>query len=109
METGPIDWPLFGKQVGLGLVLGFAIGYVAKKALKVAVIAAGILVLTLVALQHYEFISINWQEIESVYNRSVNPPGGLDSQLRGWLDSLAAVIPGAGGFTVGFFWGLKKG
>jgi len=108
LETGPIDWPLFGKQVGLGLVLGFAIGYAAKKALQIALVALGLLVLTLVVLQSYGFISIHWNQIESVYNQSL-PPDGLDSVLRGWIDSLAAIIPGAGGFTIGFFWGLKKG
>ena len=109
MNSGPIDWPVFGKQVGLGFVLGFAIGYVAKKALKIALVAVGILVLALVVLQNYGFISIHWQEIESVYNETLNPPGGLDSVVRGWVDSLAAVLPGAGGFTIGFFLGLKKG
>lgn len=109
MDTGPIDWPLFGKQVGLGLVLGFAVGYAAKKALQIAFVAIGLLVLTLVVLQNYGFISIHWQQIESVYNQSINPPGGLDAALRGWVDSLAAIIPGAGGFTIGFFLGMKKG
>ena len=108
MDTGPIDWPLFGKQVGLGLVLGFAIGYAAKKALQIAFIALGLLVLTLIVLQSYGFISIHWNQVESVYNRAI-PPEGIDSVVRGWIDSIAAIIPGAGGFTIGFFWGLKKG
>lgn len=109
LETGPIDWPVVGKQVGLGMLLGFAVGYVAKKALKIAFIVTGILFLTLVGLQHYDVISINWARIEAAYSQAVNPPGGFDSLLRGWVDSLAAVIPGAGGFAVGFFWGMRKG
>jgi len=106
---GPIDWPLVGKQVGLGMLLGFAVGYVAKKAVKVALIVAGVLFLILAGLQHYDLISINWTRVEAVYSQAVNPPGGLDNALRNWVDSLAAVIPGAGGFAVGFFWGLRKG
>lgn len=109
MAQGPIDWPVVGKQVGLGLVLGFAVGYAAKKALQVAFVVTGVLLLTLVALQNYGFISIHWTQIEAVYNKSINPPGGFDAALRGWLDSLAAIVPGAGGFTIGFFWGMKKG
>lgn len=104
-----IDWPLIGKQVGLGALLGFAVGFAAKKALKVALVVAGILFLVLVALQHYEFISINWTRIEAAYSQAVSPPGGLDAVIRGWIDSLAAVIPGAGGFAVGFWWGMRKG
>lgn len=109
MAWGPIDWPLLGKQVGFGLVLGFAVGYAAKKFLQIAFITVGVLLVVLVALQHYELISIHWARIEAVYNDAVNPPGGLDAAVRGWVDSLAAVIPGATGFALGFFWGLRKG
>ncbi|MFO7319351.1 MAG: FUN14 domain-containing protein [Clostridia bacterium] len=106
---GSIDWPVIGQQVGLGMLLGFAVGYLAKKALKVALVVAGILFLILVGLQHYDFIAINWTRIEETYSQALNPPGGLDAVIRGWVDSLAAVIPGAGGFAVGFFWGMRKG
>ena len=106
---GPIDWPIIGKQVGLGLVLGFAVGYAAKKAIQVAFITVGLLLLILVGLQNAGFISIHWSAVEAAYNQYVNPPGGFNTVFTGWLNSLAAVIPGAGGFTVGFFWGLKKG
>lgn len=109
LADSPIDWPLVGKQVGLGVLLGFAVGYVAKKAIKIALIAAGILFLLLVGLQHFDFISINWSRIEAAYSQAINPPGGLDGVVMGWVDSLAAVIPGAGGFAVGFFWGVRKG
>lgn len=109
MTVGPIDWPLFGKQVGMGVVLGFAVGYAAKKFLRIAFIAVGILLVILVALQHYELISIHWARIEAVYTEAINPPGGFESVVRGWVDSLAAVIPGAGGFALGFFWGLRRG
>ena len=104
-----IDWPVVGKQVGLGLLLGFALGYTAKKALKVALVATGLLLLVLVGLNEVGFISIHWTKIEAAYNETLNPPGGFGQLLQGWVDSLAAVIPGAGGFTLGFFLGLKKG
>lgn len=109
METGLIDWPMIGKQVGLGALLGFAVGFAAKKALKIALVAVGALFLALVALQHYEFISVDWTKIEAAYSQALNPPGGLDAVVRGWVDSLAAVLPGAGGFAAGFFWGMRKG
>src|SRR5690606_29942379 len=41
----PVDWPLLGGQIGLGVLLGFAVGYTAKKALKIGLILLGILVL----------------------------------------------------------------
>ena len=60
-------------------------------------------------VEHYEFISVDWTKIEAAYSQALNPPGGLDAVVRGWVDSLAAVLPGAGGFAVGFFWGMRKG
>lgn len=104
-----IDWPLVGTQAGFGAVLGFAVGYTAKKALKIAFIVGGILLLVLLALQNFGLISIEWARIQALYSETLNPPQGLGAALRGWVDSLAAMIPGATGFTVGFFWGLKKG
>lgn len=106
---GSIDWPIVGTQAGLGLLLGFAIGFTAKKVLQIALIVVGVLVLILVALQNYDIISIHWQRIEDVYHSSINPPGGFETMLKAWIESLAAIIPGAGGFTAGFFWGLRKG
>lgn len=108
-NMGPIDWPIIGKQVGMGLLLGFALGYAAKKAIKVAFVAIGILLLALVSLQNLGFISIHWTEIEAAYNQTIQPSGGFDTTLQGWLDSLAALLPGVGGFSAGFVWGLKKG
>lgn len=109
MNVETIDWPLLGTQVGFGVAIGFAVGYTSKKALKLAFIAAGLLLLALLGLQNMGFISIEWSRVQSFYSATINPPGGLGAVLRGWADSLAAMIPGAAGFTVGFFWGLAKG
>lgn len=109
MSFESIDWPLFGKQAGIGFVLGFAVGFAAKKVLKVAFIAVGVLLVILVTLQHYDMVSIHWSHIEAVYNDAVNPPGGLNATVKGWVDSLAAIVPGAGGFAFGFLWGMRRG
>ncbi len=106
---GSIDWPLIGEQVGLGLVLGFALGYAAKKALKVAFVALGILLVALVGLQSLGFISIHWAQIEAAYNQTIQPSVGFDTAVQGWIDSLAALLPGLGGFSAGLVWGLKRG
>lgn len=91
------------------MLLGFALGFTAKKALHIALVATGVLLVTLVALQSSGLITIHWHEIEAMYDRTFNPPGGFAAVLRGWVDALAAMIPGAAGFTLGFLWGLKKG
>mgnify|MGYP001229412735 CR=1 FL=1 len=104
-----INWPVLGGQLALGTLLGLAIGFTLKKALKVALVLAGVLVLTALALQHFDFITIHWANLENVYTRVMEQSGGLMAVLRQWAEQLDALIPVAGSFVVGFFVGLRLG
>ena len=106
---GNADWTILGGQLALGTLLGLAVGFTVKKALKVALVLVGVLLLGGLALQHFGFISINWAVIEELYVRTVEHTGGLWALLRGWAESLGALIPVAGSFIVGFLIGLKLG
>src|SRR5690606_299943 len=106
---GDADWTILGGQLALGTLLGLAVGFTVKKALKVALVLVGVLLLGGLALQHFGFISINWAVIEELYVRTVEHTGGLWALLRGWAESLGALIPVAGSFIVGFLIGLELG
>lgn len=108
MDFGSIDWPVLAGQIGLGVILGFAIGFTMKKALKVGLIILGLGTLILLALQQVGFVSIDWVRIESAYQSSLQQAGGLQSVLQGWLSSLEALLPVAGSFTAGFFLGFRQ-
>jgi len=98
-----------GGQVGLGVVLGFAVGYTAKKALRILLVVAGILILCQLLLQDYGVISIHWQTIEKAYNDGVMRTGGFNKILRLWAESVGAYLPVAGSFVFGFIFGFRKG
>lgn len=95
--------------MGLGALLGFAVGYTAKKALKIALILTGILVVLGVSLQNYGIITIHWPEIEGVYTRAVEQSGGLKAYLSQWAGRFETLIPVAGSFSIGFLFGLRRG
>jgi len=103
------DWAVLGGQLALGTLLGIAVGYTVKKALKLALIVAGVVLLGGLALQHFHIITINWDVIEALYVQTVEQSGGLLAMATGWAQSLAALIPVAGSFLVGFLIGLRLG
>ncbi len=102
------DWAALGKEVGIGGVLGFALGYAAKKAMKLVLIGAALLVLLAVALETRGIISINWGSLETVYSNNVQPDRVV-STLSGAVQHIGGFVPGSGSFIVGFWLGFKKG
>lgn len=104
-----MDWAALGGQIALGTLLGLAVGFTMKKALKVGLVLLGVLLLTGLALQHFGFITINWVTIEDLYVRTVEQSGGLFAMARDWAQSIGALIPVAGSFVVGFLIGLRLG
>lgn len=103
------DWAVLGGQIALGTLLGLAVGFTMKKALKVGLVLLGILLLTGLALQHFDLITINWATIEELYVRTVEQSGGFFAMARDWAVSIGALIPVAGSFLVGFTIGLRLG
>ncbi len=102
-----IDWPALGGQVGLGAILGYAVGYTAKKALKLAMLAVGALVLVTLLLEQQGLVTVHWSKLEALY-ASKMPQSGLDGALRSWVESIARYVPLTGSFAVGFFLGFQR-
>ncbi|MBO2518973.1 MAG: hypothetical protein CW349_04635 [Firmicutes bacterium] len=106
---GQVDWTLLGGQASLGLLLGYAVGYTTKKALKVGLILVALLLVMGIALEELGFLVINWGVLEETYRGSVEQMGGLGGMLRQWSERLAAYLPVGAGFSVGFLLGLRNG
>ncbi len=109
MNNGALDWSILGQQIGLGVLLGLAVGYVAKKALKALLVLTGVLVVLLITLQNFDLIQINWTTIEALYDSAVQHQGGVIGILRDWAEQLQSHLPVAGSFMLGFLIGLKLG
>lgn len=103
------EWPILGAEAGLGLLLGFALGFTVKKALRLTLLIAGFLLLAGILFSQLGVISINWPAVDRLYATYVGGAGGLGALLEGWGAALAERIPVAGGVSVGFFLGLWRG
>ena len=108
-RVASIDWPILGSQVGLGAILGFAVGYTAKKFLKVALVVVGILVVLGALLEQYGYITVHWTRVEELYARHIEAAGGFRGLAESWARTLGALIPVTGSFLVGFLLGMRRG
>lgn len=104
-----LNWPLAGAELGLGGLVGFAIGYFFKKSLKVAFLAAGCISLVLVLLSQLDLVSIQWGAIERTYSSAVEGAGGSRQILESIIQWLTDRVPLGGGLTIGFLVGMKVG
>lgn len=104
-----LDWPLIGMELGLGGIIGFAIGYFFKKSLKISLFTLGFVTFILVLLNQFQFVNIQWEIIEATYSSAVEGTGGSREILEGISQWLMDRIPLGGGLLVGFFAGLKMG
>ncbi|HHT28282.1 MAG TPA: hypothetical protein GXZ82_13695 [Firmicutes bacterium] len=107
-DFNAFDWTGLGKQLGLGAILGFALGYLAKKAMKAVLLFVGLLLLLLVALETQGLITINWPALEDGYNRAV-AADTLGSTFNSISAYIGRVLPSAAGFVLGFMLGFRKG
>lgn len=104
-----VGWQFLAQRIGLGALLGLAVGYTAKKALKVVLVIVAVLLLVLLLLQHYDFIQINWHIIEGMYQETLQHEGGIIGRFSDWASRLGDMLPVAGSFVVGFLIGFKLG
>ncbi|HHV54792.1 MAG TPA: hypothetical protein GXX55_05020 [Firmicutes bacterium] len=103
------SWQVLGAQIGLGVVLGFAVGYTAKKALRVALVILGIAVIAGVYLSKANLVTVHWDAVEGAYQQYVQGRGGIGTLLKEWASSLSGYIPVTGSFLVGFLLGFRAG
>lgn len=105
----PPEWPIFAAEAGLGLLLGFAMGLTVKKALRLALVVSGTLLLAGILFSQMGLITIHWSVLERLYTAYVAEAGGLGRLLQAWSASLSQQVPVAGGVSLGFFLGLWRG
>jgi len=90
-------------RLGFSFFVGFAVAYAVRGIIKLVVIFAGLLFLTLFALQYADLVVVNWELMEQRYDELSAWIGrefsGVMSLARGYVPSAAS---GAGGMVIGF-------
>lgn len=94
------------KTVGLGLLIGFVIGYLFKKISKLIVVILAIVIITFLLLGHNEVFSFDWLAITNQSEALFNPYfEEYSDTARKWLRNTPFAI----GLVIGGLWGLSKG
>lgn len=107
--------PIIAK-ISFGSVVGFFSGYALKQVGKVAAVVLGAGFIAVQTCVSYGYIRIDWGKVKDDAIKTVDTDGdgklGADDLKIYWtkLKSLLTEnLPNSGGFSVGFFWGIKQG
>jgi uncharacterized membrane protein (Fun14 family) len=100
-------WEIFGPllpQMGFGGVLGWAVGFFAKKSLKVVALIVAFFFIVLQVLGHYEYVDVNFVKMAQDFGQYANED--LVSAIWGFFTD---NLPFGGSFVIGFMLGFKMG
>jgi len=86
-------------------LIGFALGYLSRKILKLALLLLALLFLAVQGLSYAEVVSIDWDRALQVFNDLVL--NVKENQTLGEI--LKNRLPSAGGLTAGYLLGFRKG
>lgn len=98
--------PFLLGNVGAPFVIGLAVGYFAKKMLKIALFLAGGAIVLLFVTEYYGVTSLSDQGLQTAANAATN----MAKESGGFLvDRLSRISAKGVSATAGFFVGLKFG
>lgn len=109
VENGQVDWLssqfLMG-NVGAPFIIGLAVGYFAKKALKIALFVGGAAIVAMFVFEYYGITDISDESLKN----AADAAGGAVKSSGGFLmDRLSRITSRGVSATVGFVAGLKLG
>ncbi|XRO74598.1 FUN14 domain-containing protein [Methanocaldococcus sp. 28A] len=100
-----MDITQFFPDIGSGFIIGFVVGWAAKKAIKVVVFLIGVYILSLLYLAKIGVISINKEAFSALLGNLENSILVFGNKLIGLIHSFSFGTS----FLVGFGLGFKKG
>ena len=104
-STGSLN-DLLMFDIGAPFVIGLAVGYFAKKAIKVSLFIGGLAVVLLFFAEYYGLTEVNSDSIKQIANTATDAV----KQSSNFLVARLSNITGKGlSSTAGFFTGLKLG
>jgi uncharacterized membrane protein (Fun14 family) len=91
-------------RLGFSFTGGFFIGWLFRKSLKLALLAAGAMALVIAAGRHFHVFDLDWKALESQAAQSV---GWIKGGLRTVKDHLVGYLPSAIAGFLGMFKGAR--
>lgn len=108
VSVGRLSTDIFGSavsQLGFGAVVGFVVGYTAKKIIKLMLIFLGIFFVAMQYLAYQGFLTINYTKFQEAFELWA----GKMFQMPAVPAFVASGIPFYGSLAAGFLIGFKKG
>lgn len=105
-ESNPL-WEIFGPllpQMGFGGVLGWAVGFFAKKSLKIVAIIVAFIFIVLQVMGHYGYIDVNFMKMSDDFSQYAD-----EDLFAGIWSFFTSNLPFGGSFVIGFLLGFKMG
>jgi uncharacterized membrane protein (Fun14 family) len=92
-------------RMGISFMAGFAIMWIFRKFLKVALIVGGTLVAIVAVLKGTGLISLDWAQVEADVQGGIDAAGKQASALK---DFAVAALPSGASAAVGGFFGFRR-
>lgn len=105
LDDSPPVWPQSVFRVGFSFFVGFVVAFALRMFLKIALLAAGFMLLCLFGLQHAGLIEIKWKAMEEKYNTGA---AWMREQTSSTSSFLAGYLPASGAGALGIAAGLRR-
>lgn len=94
----------FFLKLGFSFMVGLAVGYALKIAFKLALIALGLILIGVFALQYEGLVRVDWSALEGHYDTWA---GWLSANGSAFVDFMGDNLSNAASFVAGLLLGLK--
>ena len=95
-------------QFTLGVAIGFCVGFLAKKVVKIVAVLVGLVFVLLQVLAYADIVTVHWSPIAAWWDM-MRRPENLEGQWNAVYSILFANVPALVGAVPGLILGLKKG
>ncbi|EYB67360.1 hypothetical protein DEIPH_ctg044orf0089 [Deinococcus phoenicis] len=92
-------------DLSVGALLGFATGLALRKVGRAALVALGLLFVSVQVLAYFGFLTVNWPRVQALADPWLRQGGEVGGAWLGRV--LTANLPFAGAFTAGLLVGLR--
>jgi uncharacterized membrane protein (Fun14 family) len=103
-ESG--GWSPVFLKMGFSFFVGFAVGYVSRMFLKIVMLVAGTIALSMFGLSQLGLVEVHWQQMSDVFDSVM---GHVRDQATGFRKLFTGSLPAAGLGALGLFTGFRKG
>lgn len=98
-------WPKAVFKVGFSFFIGFVAAFALRMFLKVALLAAGFMVLALFGLQYSGLVEVKWGAMEERYNTASS---WIRDEFSSISSFLTGYLPASGAGLAGIYAGLRR-